>query len=330
MISIIVCHRDVVLLDRLKKNIEETIGVVYELVIVDNTLNSFSIFTAYNTGVKKANYDILCFTHEDVLFYSQDWGKKVLTHFEDDYTGMIGVTGGTAQSIVPGAWWYNNYFAKSAISVLMSSSKKPGEDLELNYNNPFDAAAKTEVIIIDGLWFCIRKDLFEKIKFDEQTFTGFHLYDADISMQVGLYAKKYVVFDILLQHVWNGDINKQYYTELEKFVVKWSNHLPLAVRGLEDKYVHLLGWHSLRNVVLDMINKNFEKKYISKIIEQYQPLLSKNYKSNWFSLYFCLSRYLGHRRVNSLFFRLEKIAGFTKIPGYTKKIMPEIAERKNK
>ena len=68
-----------------------------------------------------------------------------------------------------------------------------------------------------------------------------------------------------------------------------------------------------------MINKNIDKNYVLGIIDKYQPLLSKKYNSNWFNLYFFLSPYFGYRFINSIFFRLEKIAGFAKNPGYIKK-----------
>ncbi len=95
--------------------------------------------------------------HEDVLFFSESWGKNVLAHFDNHEVGMIGVSGGMAQSIVPGAWWYNNYFGKCAINILMSQNGQPGKDHELLHNNPFPDNIKAEVVIIDGLWFCIKK-----------------------------------------------------------------------------------------------------------------------------------------------------------------------------
>ena len=318
MISIVICHRSPVLLERISKNIRLTIGVEYELIIINNISNKHTILSAYNEGVSLSKFPTICFTHEDVLFYTQGWGNNVIEHFKDSGTGMIGVTGGMAQSIVPGAWWYNHYFGKCATHLLMSATQKPGENLELYFNNPNNHEIKCPVSIIDGLWFCIRKSLFEKISFDEETYGGFHLYDADISMQVGMYAKKYVVYDILMQHVWNGNIDNHYYEELKKFTRKWSDTLPVHVVGLPRNYSDILGWHSLRAVVLDMLSKKMAKKDIQHFVNIYQPLLDKNYRSGWFKMYFFLSRYVGYHFVNSVFFRLEKLTGFSKTPGYSK------------
>lgn len=318
MISIIICHRSSTLLERITRNIQLTIGVVYELVIVDNTANEYTILSAYNEGVRLSNFPIICFTHEDVLFYTNNWGKHVLDHFQDPGTGMIGVTGGTAQSIVPGAWWYNHYFGKGATHLLMSATHEPMKDLYLYHNNPSDNESKCPVSIIDGLWFCIRKDLFTNINFDEKTYGGFHLYDADISMQVGNYAKRYVVYDILIQHVWNGSIDNHYFEELKKFAHKWRKMLPVQAEGLENNYAHILGWHSLRALVLDMFAKGISQREISDIIREYKPLLEKNYSSMWFNFYFLLSRYFGYTLVNRIFLALERMAGFKKTPGFSK------------
>ena len=67
MISIIICSRTPDISQELKQNIGTTIGCDYELVVVDNSSNDHSIFSAYNEGAEKAKSELLCFMHEDVL-----------------------------------------------------------------------------------------------------------------------------------------------------------------------------------------------------------------------------------------------------------------------
>jgi len=308
MLSIIICHRNTELLNAIKTSIASTIGIVYELIIIDNTNNEFTIFSAYNIGVTKAKYDIVCFAHEDILFHSINWGEKVLTHFNDPKIGMIGVLGGMAQSSIPSPWWTNNYFEKSARNLLMKTNGK----LYQHFSNPFKDINKTEVIIIDGLWFCIRKSLFDKICFDEKTFTGFHLYDADISMQVNEYAKNYVVFDILIEHVWSGIISKNYYIDLLTFTNKWQSQLPKQCATVEKNYMLQYNFHALRNIVLEMKTKDFSKQKISEIIGKYLPIATNHFNSKWFRAYFYLSKKIGYVNSNRMFYRLEKLVGFCK------------------
>ena len=318
MLSIIICHRNIELLNAIKKSIKSTIGIPYELIIIDNTNNQFSIFSAYNEGVKKAKYDIICFTHEDILFHTVNWGEKVVNHFNDPQVGMIGVLGGMAQSDIPSPWWSNNYFAKSPRNLLMKNAEKKNGVLYQYYSNPYNDIDKTEVIIIDGLWFCIRKSLFAKISFDEKTFTGFHLYDADISMQVHQYAKNFVVFDILIEHLWIGIISKDYYTDLLIFTNKWGNQLPKQIERVEIDYMLKYNWHALRNLVLEMKNNGFSKKFIAAIIQKYLPVATKRHNLKWFIFYFYLSQRIGYANTNRIFYRLEKFSGFCKMPDYKK------------
>jgi hypothetical protein len=51
MISIVICARANDINEALKENIQNTIGVPYELIVIDNGKNEYSIFSAYNKGV---------------------------------------------------------------------------------------------------------------------------------------------------------------------------------------------------------------------------------------------------------------------------------------
>ena len=309
MLSIIICHRNIQLFTALQSNIETTAGIPYELVVIDNTQNKHSIFSAYNEGVKKARYDLVCFAHEDIEFFTNNWGHKVVAHFNDAEVGMIGVIGGMAQSAVPSPWWLNNHFDKSGRNLLMRS---PNNKLYQYYSNPYTEPNKTSVVIIDGVWFCIRKELFKKISFDENFFTGFHLYDADISMQVLRYAKNFVVFDILIEHKWNGKISKDYYPELCRFATKWEECLPIQNEKIEKGYMKNYNWYALRNLILEMKKNKIEKQVIHQTLNKYYPVAKANYNSRWFKGYFFISRVLGYRFTNSVFFRIERLFGYGK------------------
>ena len=84
MISIIICSRAASISDELIQNIDQTIGLPYELVIIDNSDNLYSIFNAYNEGVKRSKYELLCFMHDDIIFKKEsNWGKKIVKHFNN-------------------------------------------------------------------------------------------------------------------------------------------------------------------------------------------------------------------------------------------------------
>ena len=84
MISCIVCSRHIRLSERLIQNIQNTIGESFELVVIDNSKSNYSIFSAYNEGVRRAKGNVLCFMHEDILFHSQNWGQELCRIFEEN------------------------------------------------------------------------------------------------------------------------------------------------------------------------------------------------------------------------------------------------------
>ena len=77
MLSLIICSRTPRISEELEKNIAETIGCEYELVVIDNSKNKYSIFSAYNEGVRRSKGDVLCFMHDDILYKTNGWGTKV-------------------------------------------------------------------------------------------------------------------------------------------------------------------------------------------------------------------------------------------------------------
>ena len=91
MLSLIICSRTKDLPLILKENIESTIGTEYELVVIDNSKNQYSIFSAYNEGVRRSKGDLLCFMHDDIMYDAVGWGNNVVRHFDDPNTGLIGV-----------------------------------------------------------------------------------------------------------------------------------------------------------------------------------------------------------------------------------------------
>ena len=104
MISIVICSAKPHLLAALRQNVEETIGIPYEIIAIDNTGNRYGICKAYNEGGTKAKYPFICFMHEDISFATPNWGERVIQHFSDERTGMLGIAGGDAKSLVPSSW----------------------------------------------------------------------------------------------------------------------------------------------------------------------------------------------------------------------------------
>jgi GT2 family glycosyltransferase len=256
MISIIICSRSKDVLKKVSENIEQTIGVPYEIVAIHNERAQLGICQAYNEGALKARYDIYCFMHEDVSFDTQDWGKRVYEHLQNKKIGLLGIAGGDTKSLVPSSW--PSYIFECEASFIQHF-KLQNKEPERIYKTatPEDPSSSKKVACIDGVWMCTRRDVFEKYQFDEKNLTGFHGYDIDYSLQVLSSYEVYVVFDVLLHHYSEGSFDKVWLNNAIQLSDKWRNKLPYSTRHLSKKELTRQHWTSM-NV---FIEKMFDLKY---------------------------------------------------------------------
>lgn len=273
MISIIVCSKNIKMLSTLKNNISETIGnIQYELITINNSDNKYSIFQAYNEGVRKAKYDILCFMHEDIIFRNNDWGKKVKEVLSDSSIGIVGVIGGCYIGKMSLSW-YTPGCCKGHIIQGNSIKGKYTTYSEEFQNND----TSNYVAAVDGLWMCARKELFNtgKLKWDDKTYTGFHLYDFDVCMQaIALGLNNVICKDIEIEHTSIGTKNEAFYDAVLEFHKKWDSHLPIISKGFslpndfDETKIMLNEYCTLAKGNFQRIKKlsHWAHKLVSKII----------------------------------------------------------------
>ena len=93
MLSIIICSISPERLQAVKRNIQHSIGVEHEFIIIDNREKKWPIAKAYNYGAYAAKYPYLFFVHEDVKFHSQNWGGVIENKLREPDCGVIGFAG---------------------------------------------------------------------------------------------------------------------------------------------------------------------------------------------------------------------------------------------
>lgn len=261
MISVIICSRTGYIPKGLSQNISDTVGCDFEIVVMDNSQNDYSIFSAYNEGVRRSMGNILCFCHEDILFRSDNWGELVQDLLADTTIGAIGVIGTHFLPKAPMYWWCSPYISQYSINTDNGAST-------LNDTRDFFRENIADVAAIDGVCFFAPKAIFSTVRFDDRTFSGFHAYDMDFSMQVQKAGKRVCVTDVLtIEHFWSEDSfsNPGYLAKLdagmELFYNKWKDSLPI-VRGLDEP-----------QIVIDRLNNLCIQAYDAKRVRQ-----SKAYK----------------------------------------------------
>jgi len=234
MISIIISSSNPEYLSAVKKNIDATVGIPYEVLSVDNADGKRGICEVYNDAGAKAQYDVLCFMHEDVILHTQDWGKKVVEIMRDPEIGLLGIAGSTYKSLTPGGWACLGIEERRIKDNILQRHKFSDQNTKHSYHNS-DNEHLSLVAAVDGVWLCTRKNIFEEFKFDETRLKRFHGYDVDYSLQVGYKYKVGVTFDILLEHFSEGNYSKEWLHEILVLHEKYKNYLPLAVEDIPKK-----------------------------------------------------------------------------------------------
>lgn len=225
MISVIVCSRSERDFEALKNQLRENAGAETEYIRIPNENGHRSIFQAYNEGIRQAKGEWLCFAHEDIRIHTKNWAGRCERHFaEDPALGLLGVVGGCFfpsdgdWRAFPGC---RRGHLLQRVNTLEATPRAVTAPIG-GRNFP----GRVEVAAIDGLWMVLRADL--GLRFDEDSYRGFDLYDSDLSLQVRQAgAKVCVCGDLLIEHFSYGNFSPSYFSALEVCLKKWQGLLPL-------------------------------------------------------------------------------------------------------
>jgi hypothetical protein len=199
MISILICSAENSYLDQVRKNIKETIGVEHEILFFDNSKKRFGICAVYNQLAKQAKFPYLCFVHEDILLQTMNWGKILIDICSSrSGIGLIGIAGCKYKSNLFSGW-YSGFTKLDCENITHRHNNK----VEIMNLKP-DKENLIEVVCIDGVFMFSRKDIWERVKFNEKQITGFHFYDIDYSLNVSASSTVFVTYDIDIIHINKG------------------------------------------------------------------------------------------------------------------------------
>jgi len=258
MISIIICSRDTNLLTSVSQSVQETIGVPYEIISIDNSKGEFSIFQAYNLGAEKSKFSYLCFMHEDLLFHTPEWGQAVVKHLNDVTIGLIGVVGSVYKSKINSGWWGAPGVPLNILRYHYIQGSLLDKKSEYHLINP-QKEVVSDVVTLDGMWLCTRKETWLHNKFDEQRLQGFHFYDLDFSLQIKQSLRVCVIYDVLIEHMSYGSINKSWIESSFVFHEKWADILPLSTIHIPPKQLQMFEIHMAVDFLKKLKELNFNK-----------------------------------------------------------------------
>jgi len=268
MISVIICSANFDLQNNIRAHIHKTIGVAFEILAYDNSDGKRGICEIYNQGVKDANYEILCFVHEDVEFNSIGWGAEVLQAFKDNVLlGLLGIAGSSYKSLSPSGWQSSQVPAEINFINLTQRYKYIEKAEEVKYCNVFSEDL-AEVAVIDGVWFCGKKDILTKYPFDSLLLRKFHGYDIDISLSVGAHFDIRVTFKVPITHFSEGNFGLDWIEAMLLIHEKWRQALPVNKSFLNESEIKLCEKKAFKSFVNTMRKAGYSSYSCLKVLNQ--------------------------------------------------------------
>ncbi len=257
MISIVTCNNDHRRIGPLRQNIDATIGVEYELIIIDNSSNEFSIFQAYNKGARLANFQNVLFIHDDVKFWTMDFGE-ILLNLSLPNLGVLGIAGSKVKTCVTSPWWISNHEIVEGNAIYQYNAQhfknKGPQKINLGFSEENQIE---EVVLVDGVFLYTTKEICLNNPFDER-YNSFHFYDLDFCLSLYLNGKtNYVSNSILIEHFSPGSLNRDWVISSFLFEKKWSQfNKVISIDSQENMYYEQLAFNSRFRVLLGANYKN--------------------------------------------------------------------------
>ena len=218
------------------KHVEETSGIYKDLEVIQYINDGeYSLTQLYNKALKETTNDIVVFCHDDIIFETKNWGKKIVNHFKrnPDY-GIVGKAG-TKYMPKSGRWWDNGMTEVIGQVYHQSEGKKWLSKYSEYFGNKIE-----DTIIVDGLFFVVNKNNIKQT-FDEDI-KGFHFYEVDFCFNNFLNGVKVgVISDISITHLSIGQTNDQWENNRVQFVDKYVinyhrlSHTPMISKKLRIK-----------------------------------------------------------------------------------------------
>lgn len=220
-VSVIVCSIRPDYFLHVRSRIEQTFaGHDVQIVGIHDAV---SLSEGYNRGALLARGDVLIFCHDDIDFVHEDFGNRVLAHLQT--YDLIGVAG--TSMLVSGDWSHAGlpHVHGQIVHRIANEPALLAEEMNgyLYMGIGLQRPLVTDVQALDGVFMATRRNTWQALRFDQDTFDGFHLYDVDFSYRAALAGYKCVIpMDLLLAHFSIGRFDLAW----QKYNVKFLRKFP--------------------------------------------------------------------------------------------------------
>lgn len=220
VVSVVISTRNID--DEYLKHVEKMFSHPKTEILIYENDGEMSLTQVYNKGLKESVNDIVVFMHDDLILETPNMTPKIVKLFEKhpEY-GIIGIAG--TDKLTSGMWWQNRENMFGVVGHIHEGKRHVNHYSKGVFNDVLK-----DVVIVDGLFFMVRKSLLKK-EFNEQ-FGGFHFYDISFCVEnqfegvkIGLTTK----FGVTHKSV--GMTNKQWEKNKLLFEALFEKRLPLTI-----------------------------------------------------------------------------------------------------
>jgi hypothetical protein len=220
VVSVVISTRNID--DEYLKHVEKMFSHPKTEILIYENDGVNSLTEIYNIGLKESKNDIVVFMHDDLILETPNMTPKIVKLFEKhpEY-GIIGIAG--TDKLTSGRWWDNRENMFGVVGHIHEGKRHVNHYSKGVFNDVLK-----DVVVVDGLFFMVRKSLLKK-EFNED-FKGFHFYDIPFCVEnkfegvkIGLTTK----FGVTHKSV--GITNKQWEKNKLLFEALFEKQLPLTI-----------------------------------------------------------------------------------------------------
>jgi glycosyltransferase involved in cell wall biosynthesis len=229
VISVVVCSIVPAKFTALRANLALVLrGVNYETVGIHDAT---SLCEGYNRGLARSRGEVTIFCHDDIEILDPNFARKLEGRLAAyDALGVAGTTRmvdmGWANAGQP---WIHGVVAHGVAS--------PYEVAMFGAEVPVVPAAQG----MDGLFIATRREVAEAVRFDEETFDGWHGYDSDFTYRCYLAGYRLgIMTDVPILHASTGRDDPSWPLYAQRFAAK--HRATLAQGRGEVRYLRREVW----------------------------------------------------------------------------------------
>jgi hypothetical protein len=186
--------------------------------IVAELTGCSSIFSAYNEALdafsESDDLEAVVLLHEDVQIVDPAIATKLRMRFADPDIAVVGVVG--ARDVTHLAWWLGQPFGRVHETRALVDFGGGTHDVDA----------------VDGLLMALSPWAARNLRFDENSYSGFHGYDMDICFEARAAGKRVVVDEIDVLHHTKGGFGDLdgWKAANEAFIAKWPAPVAASAR----------------------------------------------------------------------------------------------------